>query len=223
MTPGFDFSDADRATLAPQQSEHHIAGRADAPEGRDCFEYPLGSVADGTMTASRPRPLRSRVGQRLIADGPGAATTGVNQGVKWSDGLKLRGYMMDRWRGTSANAAGGRAQCHRARAVEIDGRRVETFVVVEEPVDGAYKLTSQITVARPHLHGTAYVANAKRTDVRAFVSEVTSTMASGSCRSPAEPSIRPGPLRSRSGREGRAPNPSGHRCYLCLRSNPLPM
>jgi len=181
-TPGFDFFDVDRATLAPQQSEHHTAGRADAPAKATRFEYLPGSVRRLNDDGSVAETIALEVGQRLIADGPGAAI--INQGVKWSDGLKLRGYMMDRWRGTERErvrevelSVTGRS------AVEIDGRRVETFVVVEEPVDGAYKLTSQITVARPHLHvHVQYVANAKRPDARAFVSEVTSIMASGSCR-----------------------------------------
>jgi hypothetical protein len=180
-TPGFDFFDLDRATLAPLQSEHRTAGRADAPARTTRFEYLPDSVRrlnkDGTVAET----IALAAGQRLIADGPGAGV--INQAVNWSDGLKLRAYMLDRWRGTERErlrevelSVIGRS------AVEIGGRRVETFVVVEEPVDRSYKLTSQVTVARPHLPvRVEYVANAKRPDARAFVSEVTSIMSGGSC------------------------------------------
>jgi hypothetical protein len=119
--------------------------------------------------------------QRLLADGPGAAV--IDQAIALSDGLKLRAYVVDRFRGRDSArlreieiAVTGRGE------VRIGGQRVPTFVVTERAVDNSFHAINQVTVARPHrrVHMQFY-ASGLREGARPFVSEVTSLMQDASC------------------------------------------
>ncbi len=107
----------------------------------------------------------------------------LDQAIAWSDGLKLRGYMIDRWRGRENQrlreieiTVTGRG------SVEIGGRRVETFVVTQRPIDGGFHWLRQITVERPHrdVHSRYYPAGLKE-GARPFVSEVSALLQDASC------------------------------------------
>lgn len=180
--PGFDFFDLDQRTLAPLQSEHR-GQRGDGSVVVTRFDYrkPESGVqrlnADGTVAETIPleAPLR------FIADGPGGAV--IDQAIAWADGLRMRGYRLDRWRGREKErvrqvdfTVTGRS------SVEIDGRRYETFVVSEEPADASYRVISQVTVEPPHrsVHVRYYPAGAKD-PARVFVSEVVTLMQGLSC------------------------------------------
>lgn len=180
---GFDFFDLDRATLAPVQSEH----RGQRPGGsvvvtwfdyRDSTRGVQRLDADGTVAET----TRLNAEHRLIADGPGGAV--IDQAIEWADGLRLRGYRLDRWRGREQErlrqvdfTVTGRS------SVAIGGRRFETFVVSEDPADASYRVISQVTVERPHrsVHVRYYPAGAQD-PVRVFVSEVAALMQDRSCQ-----------------------------------------
>jgi hypothetical protein len=180
--PGFDFFDLDQRTLAPLQSEHR-GQRGDGSVVVTRFDYrkSASSVqrlnADGTVAETIPL----EASHKIIADGPGGAV--MDQAIAWTDGLHLRGYRLDRWRGREKErvrqvdfTVTGRG------SVEIRGRRYETFVVSEDPADASYRVISQITVEPPHrsVHVRYFPAGAKD-PARVFVSEVVTLMHEPAC------------------------------------------
>lgn len=182
MTPGFDVLDLERATLAPVQGEHRTRGSANSAVSITRFDYRTtpGTVLRLNGDGSPAERIALQPDQRILAE-PGMAV--LDQAIAWSDGLKLRGYTIDRWRGRENQrlreieiAVTGRD------SVEIGGRRIETFVVTERPVDGGFHAVSQITAERPHrrVHYQYYPAGLKE-GVRPFVSEVSALMQDASC------------------------------------------
>ncbi len=184
--PGSDVFDIDRATLAPLQSEHRSGGGT-TPLNVTRFEFPRNATElppavrrlDGDGSIAERIALEP--GQRVLVSGPGDAI--LDQAIGWSDGLKLRAYTLDRWRGRERErlreievAVTGRS------AVEVGGRRVETFVVDERPLDGSYHVTSMITVERPHRRvQSQYYAAGRKDGARPFVSEAVVLMQDASC------------------------------------------
>ncbi len=183
MTPGSDVLDVERATLAPLQGEHRTRGSADTAVSVTRFDYRAtpGTVLRLNADGSPAERIALQPGQRVLAEGPGVAV--LDQAIAWSDGLKLRGYMIDRWRGREKErlreieiTVTGRG------SVEIGARRVETFVVTERPVDGAYHWVRQITVERPHRHvHSLYYSAGLKEGARPFISEASALLKDASC------------------------------------------
>lgn len=180
---GFDFMDVERATLAPVQSEHRAQGSASAAVTVTRFDYratpelALRLNADGSPAERIAVPA----GRRLYADGPGDPI--YDQAIAWSDGLRLRGYMVDRFRGRENERLREMEIVVTGRSsIELGGRRVETFVVSQGPVDGSFRSISHITVARPHqrVH-VEYYASGLKEGARPFVSEAAALMQDVSC------------------------------------------
>jgi hypothetical protein len=186
-TPGSDVYDLERATLAPLQSEHRVKGTADKPGNVTRFDYraPDGGVLRLNADGSTAERIAVAPARRVLADGPGAAV--LDQAIRWSDGLKLRAHVIDRWRGrenerlrTVEIAVTGRA------STEIAGRRVEVFVVEERSLDGSFHMVSLVTTERPHRRARVeYYAGGRKEGARPFVSEVKSLMQDASCESQA--------------------------------------
>jgi hypothetical protein len=182
--PDYDFVDLDRVTLAPLQSEHRGPGRA-GPGAVTRFSF--GSGADGVQRLNGDGSVAEKIAlaaeQRPIItlDGPGAAI--VYQAIPWADGLRLRGYMVDRWHGRDNQRLRPIELTVTGRSsVEIDGRRIETYVVTERPVDASYRATSYVTVARPHRAVRIEYRHASDKDQsRPSVSQVVTSMFDASC------------------------------------------
>lgn len=179
--PGFDFFDLERATLRPLQSEHRAPHPADSAAKVTRFDYRAATVLRLNPDGSPAESIELEPGQRLLADGPGNAV--MDQAIAWSDGLRLRSVMLDRWRGQGAQRVRPVEITVTGRgSVEIRGRRIETYVVTERPEDGSFHVVSQITVERPHhrVHVQYYAAGLKN-GARAFVSEVAALLQDASC------------------------------------------
>jgi hypothetical protein len=180
--PDYDFVDLDRSTLTPLQSEHRGQGRA-GPGAVTYYKFGTEAVQRLNTDASVAERVVLQAGQRpiVIADGPGAAA--IYQAVRWSDDLQLRGYMVDRWHGRENQrlrpidvSVTGRS------SVEIDGRRLETYVVAERPLDGSYRMISQVTIERPHRAvRVEYYHSSNKDPQRPSVSQVATLMQDASC------------------------------------------
>lgn len=182
MTPGFDVLDVERATLAPLQGEHRTRGSASTAVNITRFDYRTtpGTVLRLNGDGSTAERIALQPNQRVLAE-PGVAV--LDQAIAWSDGLKLRGYMIDRWHGRENQRLREIAITVTGRgSVEIGGRRVETFVVTQRPVDGGFHWVRQITVERPHrdVHSQYYSAGLKE-GARPFISEVSALLQDASC------------------------------------------
>lgn len=180
--PDYDFVDLDRPTLAPLQSEHRGQGRA-GPGAVTYYKFGADAVQRLNTDASVVERIALQAGQRpiVIADGPGAAA--IYQAIRWSDDLRLRGYMVDRWHGRESQrlrpidvSVTGRS------SVEIDGRRLETYVVAERPLDGSYRMISHVTIERPHRAvRMEYYHSSNKDPERPSVSQVATLMQDASC------------------------------------------
>lgn len=183
MTPGSDVLDVDRATLKPLEGEHRTTGSAKAAVTVTRFDYGTtpGTVLRLNGDGSPAERIALQPAQRVLPEGPGIAV--LDQAIAWSDGLKLRGYMIDRWRGREKDRLREIEMTVTGRgAVEIGGRRVETFVVTERPVDGAYHWVRQITVERPHRHvHSVYYSAGLKEGARPFISEAAALLQDATC------------------------------------------
>ncbi len=183
MTPGADVLDVERATLAPLEGEHRGTGSATTAVSITRFDYRSapGTVLRLNGDGSTAERIPFQPAQRVLPEGPGIAV--LDQAIAWSDGLKLRGYMIDRWRGREKERLREIEMTVTGRgAVEIGGLRVDTFVVTERPVDGAYHWVRQITVERPHRHvHSVYYSAGLKEGARPFISEATALLQETSC------------------------------------------
>lgn len=183
FTPGSDVYDLERATLAVLQSEHRVKGSAQKPGMVTRFDYRIAgnAVHKLSVDGSIVERVALQPGQRVFADGPGTAV--LDQAIRWSDGLKLRAHVIDRWRGRMDErlrdieiAVTGRS------SADVAGRRLETFVVEERPLDGSFQMISQITVRAPHRRvRVEYYAGGRREGASPFVSQVVSLMQDAGC------------------------------------------
>jgi hypothetical protein len=182
-TPGSDLLDVERATLAPLQSEHRTRSSASAPVSINRFDYRAAAPdavlrLNGDGSPAERITLGSR--QRVFAEPESAV---LDQAIAWSDGLKIRGYSVHRWRGRDDErlhqveiAVTGRG------AVEIGGRKIETFLVREQPSDSTAYTLRQITVERPHRQVYVQIFSSRhRQDDHPFTSEVTALLQDTSC------------------------------------------
>jgi hypothetical protein len=189
-TPGFDLVDLDRATLAPVQSEHRTQGSLQRAARINRFDFQ--AIAGTALRLNGDGSIMERIAlpqaQHVLAE-PGAAV--YDQAIPWSDGLKLRGHLLDRWRGR-----GNR----RLREIEITvigrgsvtiaGKELATFVVEEASIDGSFRVIKQVTADRPHrqVH-TKYFPAGARTSGQPFTSEVSALMQGDSCTTMRQASI----------------------------------
>jgi hypothetical protein len=181
-TPGSDVLDVDRTTLAPLHGEHRTEGAAPKPVTVTRFDYRTsGIVLRLSADGSPAERIALQAGQRTLPEGPGVAV--LDQAIPWSDGLQLRGHQIDRWRGRDGQRLREIELTVTGRgSVVIDGRRVETFVVTERPVDGSYHWVRQVTVERPHRHiHSEYYAAGLKEGSRPFTSEASSLMQDAIC------------------------------------------
>lgn len=92
---------------------------------------------------------RAPLAEPAIPEGPGADI--VIQAVAWREGLKLRGVMVDRWRGADAGRIrpGSWSVEGRELLTTLQGRQ-DVYRTRWQPDDGSYTFVTHVTVARPH-------------------------------------------------------------------------
>lgn len=146
----YDRYDLDARSLYPIESENRSKDGQGGIQRLTRFVYEVGldraRRLDENGAAVEVVPL---AGQRPFPEGPGSAV--LYQTIEWRDGLRMRGYVVDRWRGEGAA---------RLRQVEfavigrgtlvVQGFSIPTFIISEAPHDGSYRITNHVTVEPPH-------------------------------------------------------------------------
>lgn len=175
-TGEFDVYDLDTATLRPLESERRAI--EDGQPQVTHFVYDLDS--------NRVRKLNHRGetveridldGRAPLPEGPGSAA--IYQAIRWRDGLHVRAFVVDRWRGTGAERLHGvEIRVIGRDAVRLQQRSVPTFVVSVQPDTRAYRIVHHVTVERPHyIVRTEYTVGPEP----AFISEVVAIAPGPDC------------------------------------------